>query len=454
MAPIPENYQSSLDNDNVGEATGDIKLTLNENSIAYRLGSVTEGVITIWDDDAPELKITAGLPITETVGVKANFVVSAEVSPNKNVTVRYDLTESEDFIDNEGTSKIQTLGFSNNVTEATLSIAIDNDDDEEANGTITVTLTPDTSDPLTYTLASSPNNSADVIIYDDDSPPTIAITADSGKVAENAGPARFKLTATGLVSTETIIINATPAEDGSDFLTNEIADSPEDFSVRFTDPDKDSTFDGEFEVTLDDDLVGEATGEIKLTLNQSPVVYRLGSTTEGNITILDDDAPELEITAGDRVFESDGVFANFMISAEVSPNEEVRIRYDLTESHNFVGTENEGNGITKQLDFSGGVSEATLPIPITNDTMIEDDGTITVTLVPDQAPINYTVASAPNNTATVEVVDDDSYPLITIAPINGEVPESNGIAQFTVMANRLERSSDYKCQRDSYRGRI
>ena len=120
-------------------------------------------MISIWDDDAPELKITAGLPITETVGVKANFVVSAEVSPNENVTVRYDLTESGDFIDSEGTSKIQTLGFSNNVTEATLSIAIENDEEEEDNGTITVTLTPDTSDPLTYTLASSPNNTADVI---------------------------------------------------------------------------------------------------------------------------------------------------------------------------------------------------------------------------------------------------------------------------------------------------
>ena len=95
-------------------------------------------------------------------------------------------------------------------------------------------------------------------------------------------------------------INATPAEDGSDFLTNAIADSPDDFEVTFTDPNKDSTFDGEFEVTLDDDLVGEATGEIKLTLNQMPIDYRLGSTTEGNITILDDDAPELEITAGDR----------------------------------------------------------------------------------------------------------------------------------------------------------
>ena len=50
---------------------------------------------------------------------------------------------------------------------------------------------------------------AEITIYDDDSPPTIMIAADSGDVAESAGNANFKLTATGLTANATLMINAT-----------------------------------------------------------------------------------------------------------------------------------------------------------------------------------------------------------------------------------------------------
>ena len=437
-------FPIALDNDTVGEATGDIKLTLNANPTAYRLGTTLEGVLTVWDDDAPELKITAGLPVTETDNVKANFIVSVEVSPNRSVTVRYDLTESHNFIDSEGTGKFEILDYNNNDTEATISLAIINDQDEEPNGTITVTLTPDTADPITYTLPASSTNSAEVIVYDEDSPPTIAIAADSGQVVENDTSAqdqhsmenaRFKVSATGLIQTTTLNIDATPAEDGHDFLTDQVANTMLSRDVELTDPDKDSTFEGELLVPIDNDIVGEATGDFKLTLNAKSTVYRLGARTEGKITVLDDDAPELRIIAGDPVAEAEGAVANFIISAEVSPNEEVEIRYNLAESHNFI--DSEGTNLPKRLNFAGGATEAILPIPINNDGTVEDNGTITVTLVPDQAPLTYTLDPDLTNSATVNVVDDDSLPLIAIAPLNGEVAESVGTAQFAVTATGL-----------------
>ena len=48
------------------------------------------------------------------------------------------------------------------------------------------------------------------------------------------------LSATGLSATTTLVINATPAEDGSDFLSDAIADTATEYSVEFSDSDNDN----------------------------------------------------------------------------------------------------------------------------------------------------------------------------------------------------------------------
>ena len=427
----------TLHDDDDSEETGDIKLTLNpDNSATYRLGSTREGVITVYDDETPELQITAGEPVAEAQNAVANFMISVVAVPDNSLDVRYELAESHNFIANEGTNKMVTLEFTDDDKELTLPITITSDTDVEDNGTITVTLTPDNANPITYRVAPSPNNSAEVNVIDDDSLPMISITADNGDVAENTETALFSLTTTDLSAPTTLTINATPIEDGHDFLASTVESIAINYPILFTDLDSDGTYSGEFPVTLDNDNTGEATGDIKLTLNTKPTEYRLSSAIEGAITIWDDDAPELEISGGDPVIEGDNVFANFVISAEVSPNENVEIRYDLTESHSFIA--NEGTNKTGMLDFTNGATEATLPIAITNDTDLERNGSITVTLSADTAdPITYTLAAAPNDSASISVFDDDSLPIISINADSGEVIENEGPAQFMLTATGL-----------------
>ena len=428
----------NLHNDTAGEATGDIKLTLNASSAAaYRLGSTTAGVLTVWDDDAPELKITAGDPVAEAEGAVANFVISAEVSPDDSIMVRYDLAESQNFIANEGTGKTTSLDFSSDTKEVMLPISITNDSDTETNGSITVTLTADIADPIKYTVATAPNNSAVINVVDDDSLPTISILANSGSAKETDGTAHFILSTSDLTAATTLSINATPAEDGGDFLADEFTDTAIDYPVIFADYDLDGTYTGEFTVPIDSDTIREMTSNIKLTLNAKPLVYNLGATTEGVLAILDDDAPELKITAGNSITESANVSASFVVSAEISPNDNIEVHYDLTESQNFIA--NEGTGKTAMLNFSNRARRVTLPIPITSDMDSEEDGTITVTLTADDAdPIKYTVAAAPNNSASVQVIDDDSLPFVSIVADSGEVAESEGTASFNLTATGLD----------------
>ena len=436
-----------LDNDSTGEATGTFKLTLNTDTASpatYQLGTTTEGTITVLDDDAPELSITGGEQVVEGVGATADFIVSAKTSPNSYITIRYDLSESQNFIHHEGTGKSKILDFTNEATEATLAIALVNDTKFEDNGTITVTLAEDTNTPIRYTATAAPNNQASVNIIDDESLPMIWVSTDSGDVAENAGPARFKMIATGLFETTTLMINATPAEVGvgTDFLTDVVADTAYDFSVEFSDPDGDNIYNGELEVTLDEDSVGEVTGDIKVTLNAKPMIYRLASSIEGVMTVWDNDAPELKISAvTETITEAVGANANFKISAEVSPNEAVTIHYDLAESQNFI--DNEGTDKSYNLDFSNNAKEATLPIAITNDNTIEENGTITVTLNADtDSQFEYTLDANVDHTAVVNVVDDDAPVLALTAGdpiIEGKVTAANFMVSTTNSPNKILR---------------
>ena len=79
------------------------------------------------------------------------------------------------------------------------------------------------------------------------------------------------------------------------------------------------------------------------------------------------------------------------------------------------------------LDFTGGKKEVTFPVTITSDDIAEVNGTFTMTLKPDSSnPINYTVAASPDNSATINVLDDESLPVITIEAHSGEVGEHLG----------------------------
>ena len=79
-----------------GEVTGYIMVTLNpdpDTLATYQLGTAVSGVITVWDDDAPELAIVAGEPVIESDGAVARFTVSVMASPNREVTIHYTVTE-------------------------------------------------------------------------------------------------------------------------------------------------------------------------------------------------------------------------------------------------------------------------------------------------------------------------------------------------------------------------
>ena len=444
--PVP------IHNDAIGERTGQIEVTLLSDvalNKTYRVA--TDGTqvarATILDDNAPELEITAGNPVTEDDNTTADFVITSQV-PVTSLTVFYTPGSSDFYQPGNKANPSQTINFfGNGPYTATLPITVDNDEVLESDGSISVTLEEEGTPASTYTVKSSPSNTAEITVYDDDSPAKIWITADNGEVSESAGMAKFEISATGFTAsdvTNPITIYATPTQDGSDYLPDTV---PTSFPVNFTDTDGDSTYTGELSVTLDDDSDGEATAVLTLTLNadstNSPATYQLGTATEGVITIIDDDAPILSIADGTAITEAAELMAMIPITASFA-SDMITIYYTPTQTGDFLGDSLvESETTSSTIDFSNGTS-ATLAVPIANDEATESNGSITITLVDDQntdsngdLAITYTIDPSADNTGTVAITDDDSLPAISIKADNGEIIEDAGPALFELTTTGL-----------------
>ena len=449
-------YASSLQvpihDDEVRENTGAIQVTiLADDSAPTTYFATADGsenvMVTILDDDAPVLSIEGVSEVTEGPNRFAQFTISAMVMPESAITINY-LPESANFLSTDIAGNPQSTPtplefFGTGPYFATLSVAIDNDTVAEANGTIRVTLQEEDIPGTTYTVASSPNNTAIVNVVDDDSLPLFTISAPTDPVPESDGHVDFTILAdANLGSSVTLRYFPAEVENGNFLDENSIPsqESTTSQTINFTPTNVNDQYSAVLPVPIHDDSVGERTGSIKVTLLPDDAIseiYRISSNgSEFAIaTIADNDAPELSITGIGPVTEGPNRVAQFTISSPVMPDSPLTIHY-LPESSNFLATNFDGTPqvTPSPLRFSGnGPFTTTLEVALDDDIITEANGRITVTLQAENSPrTTYTVANSPNNTAYVEIIDDDSLPLLTIGSPTAPVIESTSHVIFQI----------------------
>ena len=449
-----------LDNDTRTEPTGMIELTLNADSAPAQTYTVVAGdasstTVTILDNDAPTLSITGGSMVTESdvsgSPAHAIFTISSQVEPvTNNFTVQYTPTSSA-FVANSGTRMTShTLDFSDpdndGIYTAELRVEIVSDDVEELNGNLEVSLNADTVGSEKYFVDSSAN-SATVFVVDDDAViPELSFESMTTPIAESARNVVLTVIASEAPGRE-VTVHYTPAEVGDgNFLTDAVA-SESSAGVTFQTIGGQEK--GSITVDLDNDSVAEATGMIKVALNADSApaqTYTViaGDASSVTVTIWDDDAPELTITGGNKVTESDTVGspaqAIFTVHSPVLPNDGLPNSGSLVVNFTSVSPTFVADTLdnrTRTLNFvhntTDGNYQASLPIDIVSDSDAEVDDKVTVTLSNDSAPISYYVGTP--NQAEVAVADDDSgFPLLTIEDLTTPVFEDN-VVEFTITAN-------------------
>ena len=333
----------------------------------------------------PSISITAVSP-SVTEGAAATFTLTATPAPAANLTVMVTVTETGTFINGAAPTTV-TIPSSGS---AMLTVLTTDDATDEANGTITATVTAGSGytvgSPLTASVTVEDNDAAPVT-----PDPAITIAAVSSSVTEGAA-ATFTLTATPAPAAN-LTVMVTVTETGT-FISGAAPTTvtiPSSGSVTLT-------------VSTTDDATDEANGTITATVTAG-TGYTVGSPPTASVTVEDNDAapvtPDPAITiAAVSSSVTEGAAATFTLTATPAPAANLTVTVTVTETGTFI---NGAAPATVTIPSSGSV---TLTVPTTDDSTDEANGTITATVT---AGSGYTVGSP--LTASVTVEDNDAAPV-------------------------------------------
>ena len=168
--------------DDADEPDGSASVTVNAGD-GYTVGSPASGTVAVRDDDLPPpaVSITAKTA-SVTEGGSAVFTLTADRAPDADLTVTLAVAETGggDHVAaaDEGPA---TAVIAKGATEAVFSVATVDDDANEPDGSVTVTL----KDGGGYTVPLPPGNAATATISDDDAAVGPALTVEDATGKEN-----------------------------------------------------------------------------------------------------------------------------------------------------------------------------------------------------------------------------------------------------------------------------
>ena len=170
-------------NDDADEPDGSVSVTVAAGD-GYTVGSPASGSVSIADDDLPPPVVSiAAKAASVTEGGAAAFTLTADRAPDADLTVTLSVAETGggDHVAaaDEGPA---TAVIAKGATEAVFSVATVDDDVDEPDGSVTVTL----KDGGGYTVPSPPGNAAAVTVSDNDAAALPSLSVADVTVTEGA----------------------------------------------------------------------------------------------------------------------------------------------------------------------------------------------------------------------------------------------------------------------------
>ena len=347
------------------------------------------------------------------------------------LTVRVEVTQDGEYIKGLPPQTVTFRGYPETTTEdaeqtTTLSIPTDDDTVDEAHGAVTVRILPPvdlSSTDLSYIIESNAagfeSQSVTVQVTDNDyDPPPMSIS--DARAGEADGSMEFFVTVAPseremTVDWETVsgtgvggATQDTDYERASGKLTFAIGETTKTINVE----------------VLDDDL-NETDETFTVNLNR-PNNATYGRST-GTGTIEDDDEGTVVTIHPMSTYggTEEGDPAEFILH-RVGGTAEINVELTLSQEGDFL-TSTQSTTITKSIPL--GAMETTLQVPTEDDSTVEANGSVTVTLKPHDASDNlssYTVGDPDD--ATVQMRDNDR----TLSIQDVEAGEGDGSMTFTI----------------------
>ena len=371
-------------------------------------GSATENgtqqlTIALKEDDAgPELSINDVTTSNESAA-NSTFTITTSTTSASNMTVDYATSNGTAIAGSDYTAANGTATITAGQSSTTINVAILADTLDEANETVTITL----SNP---TLATITDSTGTLTITDDDTAPSISI--GNVTAAENTGNATMTATidaASGKDITFDYATSNGTATAGSDYtagsgsLTIAAGQTTKTFTVAITNDSTDEN----------NETVIVAISNAANTSN---------SSASATLTITDDDnAPTLSIADAQSTDET-ASSTNLTVSLSAASAKAISVDYATSNGTATAGSDYTATNGT--LNFAAGETSKTVAVTVIQDSTFEGNETVTVTI---SNASNATISDA---TATFTITEDDSGPSLSIN--DRSVDEDAGSATFTV----------------------
>ena len=363
---------------------------------------------TILDDDAAAVSVTASS------SPDGSFQVTRVGSTASPVTVNFNLTGTATR-GSDYTLRTNGILLSQNTvtipagTNAVL-IAVQPIDDgaEEFEETVKLTLRNVPSGRVAAPI------SATVYLADNDG----SIQFERANFAANEGDGVVPITirrtgnTSGTVTVDYVVSNST-AVNGTDFFgTNgTVTFFPGQLTTNFT-------------ITLTNDTLVEGNEALNFALANAQGGLPLGGQSTATLNILDDDTAFQFSVTNFLVAENGGSGSVSIYRIGVS---NVMHQVDLTATDGSAVSGTDFTGVTNTLTFNAGVTNMNVPVLITDDSVLETNETVTLTLL---NPTGTSSLGLSNTVATLTILEDDAA--LVFASATYSTNEYSGSVVLTV----------------------
>ena len=348
------------------------------------------------------------------------FTLTLDEPASTDLSVNVAISETEDVVAVADKGS-RTVTIPAGDMEATLTVATDDDDEDEANSEVTAAVVADGTSPATYAVGSA---SAVMVTVQDNDLPRLRLVGLSQTTYDEGQTVRFGLTREGDLSSQLVVpVTVSGGENmiaGTPPSSVTLAVGTATLSILIP--------------TVNDD-VDEEDSEISVIVSANAAVYRLVDATNNPVnqrttsaTVQDNDTRGVTVSGSPLVVNEGGTGA-YRVELTSAPTGQVTITLSLASPGNEDVT----------------VSPTTLTFTATN---WDTPQTVTVTTtedtddVPDTATITHTVTGADygaNNVTAESVtvtVSEEVLPSVTIAA------DTSSITEGTAAAFTLTRTGD------------
>ncbi|MBC8767186.1 gliding motility-associated C-terminal domain-containing protein [Arenibacter sp. BSSL-BM3] len=409
----------NVSGDTTVEPNETFAVTLSGPSAGYTIGTAT-ALGTITNDDSDDMSM--GGNVTQSEGnagsTTFNFTANRTGSTAAAATATFTVTGSgadpangADFVG--GTFPSGTANFAIGSSTATITINVNGDTTVEPNETFSVTLSAPTAGYAVGTataLGTITNDDNDVMSMGGG---VTLSEGNSGTTAFNFTASRTGSTAASATASFTVTGSGADPANGTDFVGGTLPGGTANFAI--------GSSTAAITINVSGDTAVEPNETFTVTLSGPSPGYTIGAPATAQGTITNDDSYIASITANDPTSTEAGTTTGqFTVDLGTinTTGSAIVVNYTIaTGGSNATNTTDYGT-LSGSVSIANNQRSGLITVAPVDDELVEGPETVILTLA---TGTGYTLAVAPNNTATVTIEDNDSY----IATITATTPDAS-----------------------------